>query len=31
MVIHTAKRGHTPGDTFYGCPKYPACKGTRDA
>ena len=31
MVLRTAKRGTHAGSTFYGCTKYPACKGTRPA
>ena len=29
MVLRTAKRGATVGGSFYGCSRYPACKGTR--
>jgi restriction system protein len=28
MVLRTAKRGASAGSSFYGCIKYPACKGT---
>lgn len=28
MVKRTAKRGPTPGQTFWGCPKYPSCRST---
>ncbi len=31
MVLRTAKRGASAGNSFYGCTKYPACKGTRPA
>jgi len=27
MVSRTAKRGANAGNTFWGCPKYPACRG----
>lgn len=29
MVLRTAKRGANAGSEFWGCAKYPACKGTR--
>lgn len=29
MVLRTAKRGANAGGEFWGCTKYPACKGTR--
>jgi restriction system protein len=29
MVRRVAKRGATEGTAFWGCPNYPACKGTR--
>jgi restriction system protein len=29
MVKRTAKRGANSGNAFWGCSKYPACKGTR--
>lgn len=28
-TLRTAKRGASAGSSFYGCTKYPACKGTR--
>jgi restriction system protein len=28
MALRTAKAGKTPGAQFWGCAKYPACKGT---
>ncbi len=31
MVKRTAKRGANSGSSFWGCSKYPACKGTRPA
>jgi restriction system protein len=31
MALRTAKRGANAGTFFYGCTKYPACKGTRRA
>ena len=27
MVTRTARQGANAGNTFWGCPKYPACKG----
>lgn len=29
MVLRTAKRGANTGSSFYGCTRYPSCKGTR--
>lgn len=29
MVLRTARRGPNPGSEFYGCSRYPACRGTR--
>jgi restriction system protein len=31
MVKRTAKRGANTGNTFWGCPNYPTCRGVRDA
>jgi len=31
MILRTAKRGANAGGQFWGCPKYPACKGTVSA
>lgn len=31
MVIRTAKKGQKAGEQFYGCTRYPACRGTREA
>ena len=31
MVKRTAKRGASVGNEFWGCSRYPACKGTRPA
>jgi hypothetical protein len=31
MVNRTAKRGVRAGSSFWGCPKYPDCRGTREA
>jgi len=31
MALRTAKRGANSGSSFYGCTRYPACKGTRSA
>lgn len=31
MLLRTARRGPTPGSQFWGCPRYPACLGTRPA
>ncbi|MDD5706944.1 MAG: restriction endonuclease [Kiritimatiellae bacterium] len=31
MALRTAKRGPNAGYQFYGCTKYPACRGIRDA
>lgn len=27
MILRTAKKGPTPGNKFYGCSRYPKCKG----
>ncbi len=29
MVMRTARKGRDAGSQFWGCPKYPACRGTR--
>jgi hypothetical protein len=29
MKVKTARRGRSAGEQFYGCSRYPACKGTR--
>jgi restriction system protein len=31
MVLRTARRGNQAGSKFWGCPSYPACKGTLPA
>lgn len=31
MVRKTARKGSNAGNEFWGCPQYPACKGTRPA
>ncbi len=31
MVMRTARRGKTAGSDFWGCSRYPKCKGTRPA
>jgi restriction system protein len=31
MVLRTAKRGSNSGQRFWGCQRYPKCKGTRPA
>lgn len=31
MVQRTAKRGSTAGEKFWGCARYPVCRGTRPA
>jgi restriction system protein len=31
MVQRTAKQGATAGERFWGCTRYPACRGTRPA
>jgi len=31
MVRRVAKRGRNAGDAFWGCSRYPACRGTRPA
>lgn len=30
MVKKIARRGHNAGDDFWGCPRYPGCRGARD-
>jgi len=30
MFLRTARKGRHPGSQFWGCPKFPACKGTRE-
>jgi hypothetical protein len=30
MVKRTARRGARAGNSFWGCPNYPKCQGTRD-
>ena len=30
MVMRTARRGQHAGGEFWGCPKFPSCKGMRD-
>jgi len=29
MVLRTARKGKRPGSRFYGCSRYPSCRGTR--
>jgi hypothetical protein len=29
MMLRTAKKGANPGEQFWGCPKFPGCRGTR--
>lgn len=29
MVLRTARKGKRPGSRFYGCSRYPGCRGTR--
>ena len=29
MALRTARKGAQSGSQFWGCPKYPACRGTR--
>jgi restriction system protein len=29
MTLRTAKRGANIGEKFWGCPKFPECRGTR--
>ncbi len=29
MILRTARKGPHAGSRFWGCPKYPACRGTR--
>jgi restriction system protein len=31
MVLRTAKRGANAGNSFFGCSRYPSCRGTRPA
>ena len=31
MVLRTARKGANRGNSFWGCPKYPDCRGTRPA
>lgn len=31
MVLRTAKKGPNAGNQFYGCVRYPSCRGTRTA
>ena len=31
MVLRTARRGPSSGNSFWGCPRYPDCRGTRPA
>ena len=31
MKLRTARRGRNAGNQFWGCPRYPSCRGTRDA
>ena len=31
MVLRTARRGANAGSQFYGCPRYPECRGIRPA
>ena len=31
MVMRTARHGKNAGSQFWGCPKYPGCRGTRTA
>lgn len=30
MIRRTAERGPNPGSQFWGCPRYPACRGTME-
>jgi DNA-binding helix-hairpin-helix protein with protein kinase domain len=30
MVLRTARRGRNSGSTFWGCSRYPVCRGTRN-
>lgn len=30
MVMRTARKGENAGAAFWGCPQYPACRGTRN-
>lgn len=29
MILRTARKGRRPGSRFYGCARYPGCRGTR--
>jgi DNA-binding helix-hairpin-helix protein with protein kinase domain len=31
MILRTAQRGRNAGNRFYGCSRYPSCRGTRSA
>ena len=31
MVLRTARKGSNAGSAFWGCPRYPVCRGTRPA
>ena len=31
MVLRAARKGRNAGSQFWGCPKYPACRGTKPA
>ncbi|MEP4546692.1 MAG: NERD domain-containing protein [Saccharospirillum sp.] len=31
MVLRESKKGHNAGDAFWGCSRYPKCRGTRGA
>lgn len=31
MVLRVQRRGRRPGNVFYGCRRYPHCRGTRNA
>jgi restriction system protein len=30
MLIRQARRGDSPGSLFWGCPRFPSCRGTRE-
>lgn len=30
MVVRTARKGANAGSSFWGCPRYPSCKGVRE-
>jgi len=30
MVVRHARRGASPGSSFWGCPRFPKCRGTRE-